>query len=121
AWSDLNCRLGAAILREAAALTTQISGEVVPADRPGSLSLAMRQPCGVVLSIAPWNAPIILAVRSLAVPLACGNTVVLKASELCPRTHALIVAIMAGAGLPEGVVGIVHNAGDDAEEIVEAL
>jgi acyl-CoA reductase-like NAD-dependent aldehyde dehydrogenase len=55
------------------------------------------------------------------VPLACGNTVVLKASELCPRTHALIVAVMAEAGLPEGVVGIVHNADDEAEEIVEAL
>lgn len=120
-WSDLNCRLGASILREAAALTTQIAGEAIPSDRPGTLSLAMRQPCGVVLSMAPWNAPVVLAVRGVAVPLACGNTVVLKASELCPRTHALIGAVLAEAGVPDGVVRIVHNAVDEAEPVVEAL
>jgi acyl-CoA reductase-like NAD-dependent aldehyde dehydrogenase len=121
AWADLNCRLGAAILREAAALTTQIAGEVVPSDRGGTLALALRQPCGVVLSLAPWNAPIVLGVRALAVPLACGNTVVFKASELCPRTHELIVDVLREAGLPANVVGIVHNEEDHAEEIVEAL
>jgi benzaldehyde dehydrogenase (NAD) len=41
----------------------------------------------VVLGIAPWNAPVILGVRAVATPLACGNTVVLKGSELCPATH----------------------------------
>ena len=121
AWADLNCRLGAAILREAAALTTQIAGEVVPSDRQGTLALSVRQPCGVVLSIAPWNAPIVLGVRSLAVPLACGNTVVFKASELCPRTHELIVDVLREAGLPAHAVGIVHNRKDEAETIVEAL
>ena len=120
-WSDLNCRLGASILREAAALTTQITGEQIPSDRHGTLSLAMRQPCGVVLSMAPWNAPIVLAVRGIAVPLACGNTVVLKASELCPRTHDLIGTLLADAGVPDGVVRIVHNAEDEAEPVVEAL
>ncbi|WP_407941198.1 aldehyde dehydrogenase [Neoaquamicrobium microcysteis] len=121
AWSELNCQLGASILREAAASTTNIAGEVVPANRTGMLAMAVRQPCGVVLSMAPWNAPIVLGVRALATPLACGNTVVFKASELCPRTHELIVSVLAEAGLPAGVVGIVHNAGDEAEEIAEAL
>src|SRR6185503_3528676 len=50
----------------------------------------VRQPAGVVLSMAPWNAPVILGVRAIALPLACGNTVVLKASEICPGTHRLI-------------------------------
>jgi benzaldehyde dehydrogenase (NAD) len=50
--------------------------------------MALREPAGVILGIAPWNAPIILGVRAIAVPLACGNTVILKASEQCPRTHA---------------------------------
>jgi len=121
AWSDLNCRLGASILREAAAITTQIGGETIPSDRPGTLALAIRQPCGVVLSMAPWNAPIVLAVRGLAVPLACGNTVVFKASELCPRTHELIVSALIEAGIPADVVRIVHNAEDEAEAIAEAL
>jgi len=121
AWSELNCRLGASILREAAAATTWMLGQVVPADRPGTLSMSLREPCGVVLSIAPWNAPIVLGMRALAMPLACGNTVVLKASELCPRTHGLIVEVLAEAGLPAGVVGIVHNSPDEAESIVETL
>lgn len=121
AWSELNCRLGAAILREAASVTTHITGDVVPAEHPDTLSLSLRQPCGVVLSLAPWNAPIVLGARALALPLACGNTVVFKASELCPLTHELIVQVLLEAGLPEGVVGIVHNEPDHAEEIVEAL
>lgn len=121
AWGELNCRLGAAILREAAALTTQMAGEVIPADRAGSFAMAIRQPCGVVLSMAPWNAPIVLSVRSIATPLACGNTVVFKASELCPGTHALVCEIFADAGLPEGAIAVVHNQEDHAAEIVEAL
>ncbi|MBX3578730.1 MAG: aldehyde dehydrogenase [Rhizobiaceae bacterium] len=121
AWGVLNCRLGAAILREAAAITTQIGGEVIPSDDAAMLAMAIRQPCGVVLSMAPWNAPVVLGTRSLAVPLACGNTVVFKASELSGRTHALLVDILNQAGLPKGVVGVVHNAEDHAQEIVEAL
>ena len=121
AWADMNCRLAASILREAAAMTTQISGEVIPTDRAGSLSLAVRRPCGVVLSLAPWNAPLVLGVRGIAMPLACGNTVVFKASELCPRSHAMIGEVFAEAGLPVGVVSVVHNAADEAGEIVESL
>lgn len=120
-WADLNCRLAASILREAGAMTTQIGGEVIPSDRRGALSLAVRRPCGVVLSLAPWNAPLVLGVRGIAMPLACGNTVVLKASELCPRTHAMIGEVFAEAGLPAGVVSVVHNAADEAGEIVESL
>jgi acyl-CoA reductase-like NAD-dependent aldehyde dehydrogenase len=121
AWAELNCRLGASILREAAAMTTQVSGEIIPSNQPDSLALAIRQPCGVVLSVAPWNAPIVLAVRSLAMPLACGNTVVFKASELCPRTHHMVAAVLRDAGVPHGALGVVHNAEEEAEAVVEAL
>src|SRR5262249_42410907 len=78
-WVGFNVHLAAGMLREAAAITTQIKGEVIPADKPGCFSMAVRRPAGVVLSIAPWNAPIILGVRSFATALACGNTVVMKA------------------------------------------
>jgi acyl-CoA reductase-like NAD-dependent aldehyde dehydrogenase len=71
--------------------------------------------------MAPWNAPIVLSVRALAMPLACGNTVLFKASELCPNTHELVVSTLREAGVPEGVLGIVHNEEDDAESIVETL
>jgi acyl-CoA reductase-like NAD-dependent aldehyde dehydrogenase len=120
-WAMFNLMLAAGMIREAAALTTQIGGEVIPSDKPGCLALAVREPVGVILGIAPWNAPIILGVRAIALPLACGNSVILKASELCPRTHALIIAAFAGAGFPEGVVNIVTNAPKDAGEVVGAL
>ncbi|WP_226016477.1 aldehyde dehydrogenase [Novosphingobium sp. FKTRR1] len=120
-WAGFNLALAAGIVREAAAMTTQIGGEVIPSDKPGCVAMALREPVGVMLGIAPWNAPIILGVRAIAMPLACGNTVVLKASEQCPRTHALIVEAFAAAGLPEGAVQSISNAPEDAVEIVAAL
>ncbi len=120
-WAMFNLGLAAGMVREAAALTTQIGGEVIPSDKPGCLAMALREPVGVILGIAPWNAPIILGVRAIAVPLACGNAVILKASENCPRTHALIIEAFAEAGFPEGVVNVVTNAPADAGEVVGAL
>ena len=119
-WARFNLGLAAGMVREAAALTTQIGGEVIPSDKPGCIAMALREPVGVMLGIAPWNAPIILGVRAVAVPLACGNTVVLKASEQCPRTHSLIAEAFDEA-LPKGAVTIVTNAPADAAEIVGAL
>lgn len=120
-WAMFNVTLAADMLREAASLVTQIKGEIIPSNRPGSLAMAVRQPAGVVLAIAPWNAPVILGVRALATPLACGNTVVMKTSELCPRTHRMIVETLLEAGLPRGALNAVSNAPADAGEIVEAL
>ncbi|MBE2967518.1 aldehyde dehydrogenase [Burkholderia cepacia] len=120
-WADFNVKLAADGLREAAAMITQISGEVIPSDVPGSLALGVRQAAGVVLGIAPWNAPVILGVRAVALPLACGNTVVLKGSEICPATHGLIIEALQDAGLPRGVVNFVTNAPANAGDIVEAL
>src|SRR6202044_3337650 len=120
-WARFNLMLAASMLREAASLTTQIAGEVIPSDKPGCIALAIREPAGVVLGIAPWNAPIILGVRAIATPLACGNTVILKASEICPRTHSLIIEAFASAGFPAGVVNIVTNAPKDAADVVGAL
>jgi benzaldehyde dehydrogenase (NAD) len=119
-WARFNLMLAAGMIREAASLTTQIGGEVIPSDKPGCISMALREPVGVLLGIAPWNAPIILGVRAVATPLACGNTVVLKASEQCPRTHSLIAEAFDEA-LPKGAVSIVTNAPADAAEIVGAL
>ncbi|HEY6465742.1 MAG TPA: aldehyde dehydrogenase [Candidatus Acidoferrales bacterium] len=120
-WAGFNAMLAAGMLREAASLTTQVTGEVIPSDIPGSYAFSVRQPAGVVLGIAPWNAPVILGVRALATPLACGNTVVLKASEICPATHSLIVEVLEEAGLPPGTVNLITNAPADAPRIVESL
>ena len=120
-WARFNLMLASSMVREAAALTTQISGEVIPSDKPGCIAMAVREPAGVVLGIAPWNAPIILGVRSIAVPLACGNTVVFKASEQCPKTHSLIAEAFIEAGFGGGIVNLVTNAPEDAGEVVGAL
>lgn len=120
-WYGFNVMLAANILREAASMTTQIQGSVIPSDVPGSFAMALRQPCGVVLGIAPWNAPVILATRAIAMPLACGNTVVLKASEASPAVHGLIGQVLQAAGLGDGVVNVICNAPHDAPAVVERL
>ena len=83
--------------------------------------MAIRQPAGVVVGIAPWNAATILGVRAVAMPLACGNTVVLKASEICPASHRLIGTVLQEAGLGEGIVNVITHDGKDAGAIAEAL
>ena len=120
-WYGFNVMLAAGILREAASMTTQITGEVIPSDLPGNVAMAVRQPCGVVLGIAPWNAPVILGTRAVAMPLACGNTVVLKGSEMCPAVHRLIGTVLQEAGLGDGVVNVILNAPQDAPAVVERL
>ena len=121
AWAGFNCMLAAGMMREAASLTTLVAGETIPSDKPGCVALAVRAPAGVVLGIAPWNAPVILGVRAIATPLACGNTVVLKAAEACPRTHWLIAEAFNRAGAPKGIVSLVTNTPEDAPDVVGAL
>ena len=121
AWAQFNVRAGMGVLREAAALTTQVSGETIPSDLPGCLSMTVRVPAGVVLGIAPWNAPLLLGLRALVMPLACGNTVLLKASEVCPGSHWLLIQLLRDAGFPEGVVNIVTHDAAVAPQMVEAL
>ena len=121
AWAGFNVFFAASILREAAAMTSQIAGEVIPSDVPGNLAMAIRQPIGVCVGIAPWNAPVILGVRAIAMPLACGNTVVFKASEACPAVHRLIGTAFQEAGFPDGVLNVITNAPENAAEVVGAL
>ncbi|MFH1805299.1 MAG: aldehyde dehydrogenase [Pseudomonadota bacterium] len=120
-WGGFNAHLAANMLREAGGMTTQIQSNIIPSDTPGLMAMGIRQPVGVVLGIAPWNAPVILGTRAIAMPLACGNTVVLKASELCPAIHHLIAQCLVEAGAPAGVINVVTNAPEDAPEIVETL
>ncbi len=120
-WGMFNCQLASGMLREAGAQAYAAVGQVIPSDIPGATAIARRLPAGVVVGIAPWNAPVILGTRAIATPLAYGNTVILKGSELCPRTHAQIVRCVQDAGAPEGVVNYLTNDPGDAAEVVEAL
>jgi acyl-CoA reductase-like NAD-dependent aldehyde dehydrogenase len=93
-WASFNVLGSAALFREAAGLATQVQGETIPTDKPGMLSLTIRQAAGVVLSIVPWNGPILLGARAIAYPIVCGNPVIFKASENSPRTHALLASCL---------------------------
>jgi benzaldehyde dehydrogenase (NAD) len=120
-WGMFNVQLAAGMLRDAAAQAYGLVGEVIPSDVPGKLAMGVRQPAGVVVAIAPWNAPVILATRAVATPIAFANTVVLKASEICPRTHAAVVHALEDAGLPPGVINLITNDPSDAAEVVDEL
>ena len=120
-WGHFNVHFAASLFREAASITTQVGGDVIPSNHGSTLSMGYRQAAGVVLGIAPWNAPIILGVRALAVPLACGNTVILKSSEVCPQTHALIGSVLVEAGLGNGIVSVLSTDLKDAGPVTEAL
>lgn len=83
----------------------------VTASGPDALSLVLREPYGVVAIVTPWNFPLILAVWKLAPALAAGNAVVLKPSELTPYSILRVAELALEAGLPEGLVDVVHGEG----------
>ncbi|WP_458117236.1 aldehyde dehydrogenase [Arthrobacter sp. D2-10] len=120
-WAGFNVFLTAQLFREAAGLATQIQGETIPTDKPGTLSMTVRQPAGVVLSMAPWNGAGVLAARAIAYPIVCGNTVVFRASETSPKTHAIIADVMHEAGLPAGVLNFLTSTPEDSDQVVEAI
>lgn len=81
---------------------------------PGSLSYTLRQPLGVVGCISPWNLPLYLFTWKIAPALAAGNCVVGKPSEVTPLTASMLGNICKAAGLPPGVLNIVHGLGPQA-------
>jgi len=109
-------------LRAAAAMVYHMNGEVLPSEH-GKVSLAVRQPLGVISVISPWNFPLLLSVRGFSVAMAIGNTIVLKPSEETPVSGGLLLAeVFAAAGLPEGVFNVVTcsraNVADVGDELV---
>jgi acyl-CoA reductase-like NAD-dependent aldehyde dehydrogenase len=95
------------IYRAAAAAAYQMTGEILPSDH-SKVSMVVRQPLGVVSVISPWNFPLLLSSRGIAVAIAVGNAVVLKPSEETPISGGLFLAeVFEEAGVPEGVLNVV--------------
>ena len=110
------------LFRQAASVPYAPIGQVIPSDVPGTLAMGLRKPVGVVGAIAPWNAALILSARSIAAPLALGNTVVLKPSEWSPFSGGLLWGeVFAEAGLPAGVLNIVTHGPGEAGPIGDEL
>ncbi|KAJ3543751.1 hypothetical protein NM208_g3413 [Fusarium decemcellulare] len=118
-WVQLNIKATATVLRDNAGLATHIKGEIIPADRPGTMILVERCPVGVVFAISPWNAPVNLTARAIACPLICGNTVVLKPSEFSPKSQHLVVRAFNEAGLPPGCLNFLPSSANDAPTVTE--
>ncbi|SNX85681.1 related to aldehyde dehydrogenase [Melanopsichium pennsylvanicum] len=105
----------------AESMTTALKSEALPTGDDGALKLVKREPYGVVLGIAPWNAAFILALRSVLYAIAAGNTAILKTSEYSPRAHLSVAQILIDAGLPKGVLNVVHVDPNHAPQVTEAL
>jgi vanillin dehydrogenase len=106
------------VLRSAAGECRRIMGQTIPCDIPGRFSMSIRKPLGVVGGIAPFNFPLILATKKVALALAAGNTFVLKPSEETSLVGLKIAEIFDKAGLPPGVLNVVTG---DGPTLGEAL
>jgi acyl-CoA reductase-like NAD-dependent aldehyde dehydrogenase len=110
------------LLEELAAQITYATNGMLPHTRDeNTIALVVKEPYGVQLGIAPWNASLFLAARSILTPIACGNTAILKASELSPRVHHFFGKLLKDAGFPPGVLNVVQHRREDAPAVLEAL
>ena len=110
------------LIRQAASLTYQASGEVAPSNVSGKVNYFMRKPVGVVSVISPWNFPYILTLRAVAPALALGNAVVLKPSEETPLAGGLLVGeVFEEAGVPPGVLNVITCARAEVQEVGDVM
>ena len=110
------------LYRSAAAGAYEVKGEIIPADYPNAFFMAVRQPAGVVSCFGPFNVPYILCSRAFAMPVAYGNTAVLKPSEEASVTGGILLAeIFEEAGLPPGVLNVITSTREDAVEVGDEM
>ncbi|KAL2270156.1 hypothetical protein VTJ83DRAFT_2340 [Remersonia thermophila] len=120
-WADFNVDAAAEFIVDVAGRILTLEGSVPSTKDEGTGALILKEPYGVVLGIAPWNAPYILGVRSILFPIAAGNTAILKGSELCPRTMWGIASAFHEGGLPAGVLNLLFHEPANAPAVTQAL
>jgi len=94
----------------------RLFGQTTPSELRDKFMMSVRMPVGVVGAITPWNFPIAIPSWKLCPALVCGNTVVLKPAEDTPLLAERFVELLAEAGVPPGVVNVVHGYGEEAGE-----
>jgi len=92
----------------------RLFGQTTPSELRDKFMMSVRMPVGVVGAITPWNFPIAIPAWKLCPALVCGNTVVLKPAEDTPLLAQRFVDLLADAGVPHGVVNVVHGFGEEA-------
>ncbi|KAF5018933.1 hypothetical protein F66182_9075 [Fusarium sp. NRRL 66182] len=120
-FAQFNIEATVSQLRDLARRTTMIKDYSPNIQDRSRSALVIKVPYGVVLGIAPWNAPFILGVRAISAALAAGNTTVLKGSELSPRCFYAIASVFRDAGLPDGCLNLLFAPPKDASVVTEAL
>ena len=112
--------LVAATLQQVAGWVFLPKGEVLETSLPGTHSIGVRRPLGVVASFTPWNGANVLSWRAVISPVAAGNTVVVKPSEFAPVSAGVMLAEVAEeAGFPAGVINVVTHAPGAAAGIAD--
>ncbi|MDP1678455.1 MAG: aldehyde dehydrogenase family protein [Bacteroidota bacterium] len=91
----------------------RLFGKTVPSELPNKFAMAIRVPIGVAGIITPWNFPMAIPTWKMFPAILSGNTCVFKPATDTPKTAALLVELMMEAGLPEGVVNIIHGGGGE--------
>lgn len=107
------CGTSATIARQAMAFPYVLKGQIIPSDIPGKENYVYKKPKGVIGVIAPWNVPLVLAMRSVVPAVATGNTVVVKPASDTPASAFLIAEFFERAGFPAGVVNVVAGRGSE--------
>ncbi|KAI5460671.1 aldehyde dehydrogenase domain-containing protein [Mariannaea sp. PMI_226] len=120
-WGNLNIDIAVDLIKDVAGRISAIEGSFPTTKDPNTSAIVTRQPFGVVLSIAPWNAAYILGTRSVVFPVAAGNTVVLKATESAPKTMWAIASVFHEAGLPNGVLNTLSHEPAAAASVTSSL
>jgi delta 1-pyrroline-5-carboxylate dehydrogenase len=107
-WSTFNQLGCVGLLRAAAGTVDLLTGDAYASGSvPGAQAVAQRRAQGVIFGIAPWNAPVSLSIRAILVPIMCGNTTVLKCSEVSPKSQAIVAEVFEEAGFPPGVLNFI--------------
>jgi acyl-CoA reductase-like NAD-dependent aldehyde dehydrogenase len=96
----------------------KVSGETLPIDKPDMFVFTEREPLGVIAAIVPWNSQLFLSAVKIGPALAAGNTIVLKASEHASAPLLEFGALIAEAGIPDGVVNIITGHGEPCGKIL---
>lgn len=120
-FTQFNLQVTAENFRDVAGRAANIAGAIPQTGTPGQAAFLFKEPYGVVFGIAPWNAPLILGTRAFLYAIAAGNTVVLKGSELSPRTYWALGSVMKEAGLPDGVLSVIFHRTSDAAAVTERV
>ncbi len=98
----------------------RLFGNTVPSELPNKFAMAVRVPIGVAGIITPWNFPMAIPTWKMFPAILSGNTCVFKPATDTPKTAAMLVELMMDAGLPEGVVNIVHGGGSEVGNAIVA-